>query len=85
VRKEDLELSREDIQLLSSSDALAAFFSKLCYETKESQHRIFMNSRLNGFLAKLGQPACISLGEITDACRRSGYCRIKRAAKELRC
>ena len=83
MRKEDLELSRADIQLLSSRDALAAFFAKLGYETKESQHRIFMNSRLNGFLAKLGQPACISLGEITDACRRSGYCQTKRAAKEL--
>ncbi len=36
---------------------------------KESQHRIFMNSRLYSFLAKLGEPACIGLGEITDACQ----------------
>jgi len=73
VRKEDLELSRADIQLLSSRDALAAFFAELGYDTKESQHRIFMNSRLYGFLVKLGQPACIALGEITDACRHINF------------
>jgi hypothetical protein len=36
MRKEDLELSRADIQLLSSRDALAAFFANLCYDTKEA-------------------------------------------------
>ncbi len=34
MRNADLELSREDIQLLSSKDALAAFFAKLGYDTK---------------------------------------------------
>jgi hypothetical protein len=53
VRKEDLELSRADIQLLSSRDALAAFFAELGCDTKESQHRIFMNNRLYGFLLSL--------------------------------
>src|SRR6266852_726836 len=33
--KEDRALSREDIQLLSSRDALAAFFAKLGYDTNE--------------------------------------------------
>src|SRR6266513_3383448 len=33
--KEDLELSREDIQLLSNSDALAAFFAKLGSDTHD--------------------------------------------------
>ena len=33
--KEDYELSREDIQLLSSRDALAAFFAKLGYDTND--------------------------------------------------
>src|SRR5258707_7791332 len=32
---EDYELSREDIQLLSSRDALAAFFAKLGYDTND--------------------------------------------------
>ncbi len=36
---------------------------------KESQHRIFTNSRLYGFLTKLSEPACIALGAITDACQ----------------
>jgi hypothetical protein len=35
VLKEDYELSREDIQLLSSRDALAAFFAKLGYDTND--------------------------------------------------
>jgi hypothetical protein len=35
MRKEDLELSRADIQLLSSRDALAAFFAKLGYDTND--------------------------------------------------
>ena len=33
--KEDIELSYEDIQLLSSRDALAAFFAKLGYDTND--------------------------------------------------
>jgi hypothetical protein len=32
---QDYELSREDIQLLSSRDALAALFAKLGYDTNE--------------------------------------------------
>ena len=31
--KEDYDLTREDIQLLSGRDALAAFFAKLGYDT----------------------------------------------------
>jgi hypothetical protein len=45
VQKEDIELSREDIQLLSSRDALAAFFAKLGYDT---------NDRLNQNVAAMG-------------------------------
>ena len=37
--KEDLELSREDIQLLSNSDALAAFFAKLGYDTNDGSSK----------------------------------------------
>src|SRR5713101_811297 len=44
--KEDLELSREDIQLLSSRDALAAFFAKLGYDTNE---RLIQNVAAMGF------------------------------------
>src|SRR5260370_28165223 len=33
--KEDYELSREDIQLLSSRDALAALFAQLGYDTND--------------------------------------------------
>ncbi len=33
--KQDYELSREDIQLLSSRDALAAFFAKFGYDTND--------------------------------------------------
>jgi hypothetical protein len=46
VRKEDLELSREDIQLLSSRDALAAFFAKLGYDTND---RLVQNVAAMGF------------------------------------
>jgi hypothetical protein len=35
VLKDDLELSREDIQLLSNSDAIVAFFAKLGYNTND--------------------------------------------------
>ncbi len=44
--KEDLELSREDIQLLSSRDALAAFFAKLGYDTND---RLIQNVAAMGF------------------------------------
>ena len=43
--KEDIELTREDIQLLSNSDALAAYFAKLGYNT---------NDRLTQNVAALG-------------------------------
>ncbi len=46
MRKEDLELSREDIQLLSSRDALAAFFAKLGYDTND---RLVQNVAAMGF------------------------------------
>jgi len=35
VLNDDYELSREDIQDLSSRDALAAFFAKLGYDTND--------------------------------------------------
>ena len=44
--REDLELSREDIQLISSRDALAAFFAKLGYDTNE---RLVQNVAAMGF------------------------------------
>ena len=44
--KEDFELSREDIQLLSSRDALAAFFAKLGYDTND---RLIQNVAAMGF------------------------------------
>jgi hypothetical protein len=44
--KEDLELSREDIQLLSSRDALTAFFAKLGYDTND---RLIQNVAAMGF------------------------------------
>jgi len=46
VLKDDLELSREDIQLLSSRDALAAFFAKLGYDTND---RLIQNLAAMGF------------------------------------
>jgi Eco57I restriction-modification methylase len=46
VLKDDLELSREDIQLLSNSDALAAFFAKLGYDTND---RLIQNVAAMGF------------------------------------
>src|SRR5256714_5313860 len=46
VLKDDLELSREDIQLLSNSDALAAFFAKLGYDTND---RLTQNVAAMGF------------------------------------
>jgi hypothetical protein len=46
VLKEDYELSREDIQLLSSRDALAAFFAKLGYDTND---RLVQNVAAMGF------------------------------------
>src|SRR5712692_7513055 len=46
VIKEDYELSREDIQLLSSRDALAAFFAKLGYDTND---RLVQNVAAMGF------------------------------------
>src|SRR5438105_6931985 len=44
--KEDYELSREDIQLLSTRDALAAFFAKLGYDTND---RLVQNVAAMGF------------------------------------
>ena len=44
--KEDYELSREDIQLLSSRDALAAFSAKLGYDTND---RLVQNVAAMGF------------------------------------
>lgn len=44
--KEDYELSREDIQLLSSRDALAAFFAQLGYDTND---RLIQNVAAMGF------------------------------------
>jgi Eco57I restriction-modification methylase/TaqI-like C-terminal specificity domain len=46
VLKDDLELSRADIQLLSNSDALAAFFAKLGYNTND---RLAQNVAAMGF------------------------------------
>jgi len=44
--REDYELSREDIQLLSSRDALVAFFAKLGYDTND---RLVQNVAAMGF------------------------------------
>src|SRR5258708_26515836 len=44
--REDYELAREDIQLLSSRDALAALFAKLGYDTNE---RLIQNIAAMGF------------------------------------
>src|SRR5438477_729819 len=44
--KEDYELSREDMQLLSTRDALAAFFAKLGYDTND---RLVQNVAAMGF------------------------------------
>src|SRR5256714_13509534 len=46
VLNDDYELSREDIQLLSSRDALAAFFAKLGYDTND---RLVQNVAAMGF------------------------------------
>jgi len=46
VLKDDLELSREDIQLLSNRDALTAFFAKLGYDTND---RLIQNVASMGF------------------------------------
>ena len=43
---DDYELSREDIQDLSSRDALAAFFAKLGYDTND---RLVQNVAAMGF------------------------------------
>src|SRR5207237_9069354 len=44
--KQDYELSRDDIQLLSSRDALAALFAKLGYDTND---RLVQNVAAMGF------------------------------------
>src|SRR5256714_11956722 len=44
--KQDYELSRDDIQLLSSRDALAALFAKLGYDTND---RLIQNVAAMGF------------------------------------
>jgi hypothetical protein len=46
VLNDDIELSREDIQLLSSRDALAAFFARLGYDTND---RLTQNVAAMGF------------------------------------
>jgi hypothetical protein len=46
VLKEDLEITREDIQLLSSRDALAAFFAEFGYDTND---RLVQNIAAMGF------------------------------------
>ena len=47
---DDYELTREDVQDLSSRDALAAFFAKLGYDTNE---RLVQNSAAMGFTGEL--------------------------------
>src|SRR2546429_1763554 len=44
--KQDYELTRDEIQLLSSRDALAAFFAKLGYDTND---RLIQNVAAMGF------------------------------------
>src|SRR5437588_9776671 len=44
--KQDYELTRDEIQLLSSRDALAAFFAKLGYDTND---RLVQNVAAMGF------------------------------------
>ena len=53
--KQDYELSRDDIQLLSSRDALAALFAKLGYDTND---RLIQNvaARSHGFFSRTSMP-----------------------------
>jgi len=50
VLKDDYELTRKDVQDLSSGDALAGFFAKLGYDTNE---RLVQNVGAMGFTSDL--------------------------------
>jgi hypothetical protein len=52
--KEDYDLTREDIQLLSNRDALTAFFAKLGYDTNA---RLVQNAAAMGFSSDNLRPA----------------------------
>src|SRR5712692_11523320 len=52
--REDYDLTREDIQLLSNRDALTAFFAKLGYDTNA---RLVQNSAAMGFSSDNLRPA----------------------------
>ena len=61
--KEDYELSREDIQLLSSRDALAAFFAKLGYDTND---RLVQNVAAMGFTSDNLKSAIIHIERLAS-------------------
>jgi hypothetical protein len=63
VLKEDLELSREDIQLLSTRDALAAFFAKLGYDTND---RLVQNVAAMGFTSDNLKSAIIHIERLAS-------------------
>src|SRR6266567_817901 len=52
--REDYDLTREDIQLLSNRDALTAFFAKLGYDTNA---RLVQNAAAMGFSSDNLRPA----------------------------
>src|SRR5260370_17641247 len=61
--KEDYELSREDMQLLSSRDALAAFFAKLGYDTND---RLVQNVAAMGFTSDNLKSAIIHIERLAS-------------------
>jgi hypothetical protein len=68
VLTEDYELSREDIQLLSSRDALAAFFAKLGYDTND---RLVQNVAAMGFTSDNLKSAIIHIERLASQDVRS--------------
>jgi hypothetical protein len=61
--KTDYELSREDIQLLSSRDALAALFAKLGYDTND---RLIQNVAAMGFTSDNLKSAIIHIERLAS-------------------
>ncbi len=61
--KDDYELTREDVQDLSSRDAIAAFFAKLGYNTNE---RLVQNTAAMGFGSELLKSAITSIERLAS-------------------
>ena len=61
--KDDYELTREDVQDLSSRDALAAFFAKLGYNTNE---RLVQNTAAMGFGSEMLKAAITSIERLAS-------------------